>query len=98
MNRRIEVWNNHTSRNDSLALSRMSAALLSPLDLNSANEFELQRLEGIGPALAGRILDYRKENGDFKDVSDLEKIKGIGPVLITKIHDKITVHPAPNPK
>lgn len=49
-----------------------------PLDLNSANEEELELLPGIGPALAERIVEFRHKNGGFSSPKDLLQVKGIG--------------------
>jgi competence protein ComEA len=47
--------------------------------LNSAGAEELQRLPGIGPAMAERILTYRKEIGGFRTLDELMDVPGIGP-------------------
>ena len=47
-------------------------------DANKATQAELEAIKGIGPAMAGKILDERKK-GNFKDWNDLvERVKGIG--------------------
>lgn len=48
-----------------------------PVDVNAADEAELQRLPGVGPTLARRIVDVRGTDR-FKSVEDLRKVKGIG--------------------
>jgi competence protein ComEA len=55
------------------------------VDVNTACVDELQRLPGIGPSMAQRIVDYRKEKGSFKGVEDLRNVKGIGPAKFTRI-------------
>jgi competence ComEA-like helix-hairpin-helix protein len=47
------------------------------IDLNKANKENLVNLSGIGEKLAERIIEYRKERGDFKDTEELKNIKGI---------------------
>jgi len=49
-----------------------------PLDMISMNEADFDRLPGIGPALARRIVEYRQNNGGILHVSDLVMIDGIG--------------------
>lgn len=49
-----------------------------PVDLNRATLGELERLPGVGPKMAERILAYRAENGAFKSVDDLDNVRGIG--------------------
>ena len=61
------------------------------LNINTATAEQLQSLEGIGSVLAQRILDYRRENGDFQSVSELTMVKGIGISLLDRIMDDITV-------
>ena len=48
------------------------------IDLNKANFEELILLPNVGPVLANRIIEYRKINGNFKNVKELKKVKGIG--------------------
>lgn len=49
-----------------------------PLDLNRITAEQLEALPGVGPSLAARVLDYRKQNGGFKSVDELDSVKGIG--------------------
>jgi competence protein ComEA len=49
-----------------------------PVDLNTATLDQFQQLPGVGPVLAQRILDYRTQNGGFRDVTQLREVTGIG--------------------
>lgn len=49
------------------------------ISLNTANSAELQRLPGVGPSTAQKILDYRQEHGGFTSIEELLAVKGIGP-------------------
>ena len=59
------------------------------INVNTAAVDELVSLQGIGPVLAQRIVEFRKENGDFRNASDLVKVKGIGEGKLKKIKDHI---------
>lgn len=48
------------------------------VNVNSATAAELAFLPGVGPALAGRIVEHRQKNGNFKAAEDLMLVKGIG--------------------
>ena len=58
-----------------------------PLDINAVSESELQRLPGIGPALAKRIVEARP----FTSVNDLDRVKGIGTVTLEKLRPFVMV-------
>src|SRR3977135_2703855 len=59
--------------------------------INPATKEELASLGGIGPVKAQAIIDYRKKNGDFKSVDDLEKVPGIGPGIMKQIRSEVSV-------
>ena len=48
------------------------------VNINSADASELALLPRVGPSVADRIIDYRKENGPFKKPEDLMLVQGIG--------------------
>jgi len=60
------------------------------IDVNRADEAALQRLPGIGPALARRIVEARAER-PFRSVDDLTRVPGIGPATIAKLNGRVTV-------
>lgn len=55
------------------------------IDINRASLTELQKLPGIGPAYAMRILEWREKNGSFKSPEQLLEVKGIGPKRLEKL-------------
>ena len=57
------------------------------IDINRADEAELEALPGVGPAIASRIVAYRREHGRFRSWEELEEVSGIGPALRGKIED-----------
>jgi len=70
---------------------RLGAKSSSLINVNTAGREELERLPGIGPALAGRIIEHREKNGPFKQAEDLTRVSGIGPALLEKVRNMITV-------
>ncbi len=63
------------------------------VDLNKATAAELERLPGIGPATAARILEYRDRSGGFKKIEDLMNVQGIGERRFLDLRTQITVTP-----
>lgn len=61
------------------------------VNINTANQTELDSLPGIGASIAQRIIEYREENGNFKSIEELQNVKGIGDSKYADIKDKITI-------
>ena len=61
------------------------------LNINTASGAELETLPGIGPVLAGAIVEYRQENGPFSRVEDLLLVPGIGSKTLEDFRDLIAV-------
>lgn len=68
-----------------------AAAPNAPIDLNTATAEELDTLDGVGPATASKILQYRAEHGPFRSVDDLEQIPGIGPKKLAAMRARVRV-------
>ena len=61
------------------------------VNINTADVWLLKALPGIDDVLAGRIVDWRNENGFFECVDDLKRVKGIGEATVDKLREKVTV-------
>ena len=61
------------------------------VDLNRASSQELQSLSGIGPSLAGKILESRARDGPFRSPEDLLRVPGIGPATLARLRPLISV-------
>ena len=61
------------------------------ININTASAKELQKLDGVGHAVAERIVHYREEPGPFKRGEDLRKVEGIGAGLWERNRDRIVV-------
>ena len=63
------------------------------IDINHAPEEDLERLRGIGPTLARRIVEYRQQHGPFRSVEELAQVRGIGAVKVNGLRGQATVSP-----
>jgi competence ComEA-like helix-hairpin-helix protein len=66
--------------------------LKKPIDINTASAEELERLPGVGPVLALRIIDDREEHGPFATVDELDRVSGIGPKKLAAMRERIVVN------
>ena len=73
------------------AVERAGVAPAQKVDLNRASATELESVPGIGPSLAKRIVEFRKEHGPFRSVDDLLKVRGIGERSLAKLSPYFTV-------
>lgn len=66
-------------------------ALAAQVNINSADESALQTLEGVGPAKAAAIVQYRDAHGPFSSPDDLTAVDGIGKKTVEANRDSIVV-------
>lgn len=59
------------------------------ISLSSATAEQLETLDGIGPALAARIIEYRDANGGFSSVEELQEVEGIGEKRFAALRDAV---------
>jgi competence protein ComEA len=64
-------------------------AAAGPISLASATQAQLEELDGIGPALASRIIEYRDEHGGFRSVEELGDVDGIGEVRLAALREAV---------
>lgn len=81
-----------------LAAQSKKKPLLRPVNINTANFEELQRVPGIGPKTAQRILDARKSVGRFRSVDELLAVPGMGEKRLAKMRQYLTVGTEPKTK
>ena len=62
-----------------------------PININRATAHQLDALDGIGPVIAQRIIEYRKLNGSFLSIDDLQKVSGIGAAKFAQIKAKVRI-------
>lgn len=75
---------------DSIMQARAAAAN-APININKASATDLEQLDGIGPVLARRIIEYREQHGAFATVDQLDEVSGIGPKRLSAMRDRCTV-------
>jgi competence protein ComEA len=69
----------------------LTGVAMAAVNINTATKEDLTSINGVGEKRAQEIIDYRKKNGNFKSVDDLEKVPGIGPGLMKRIRSQVTV-------
>ena len=62
-----------------------------PININRATARQLDALDGVGPVIAQRIVDYRNINGSFLSIDDLQKVSGIGAAKFAQIKAKVRI-------
>lgn len=68
-----------------------SAPAWAVVDLNTASQAELETVKGIGPKKAQAIIEFRKKNGNFKTVDDLDNVTGFGKKSVDMVRKDVAV-------
>lgn len=61
------------------------------ININTANKQELEKITGVGPVIAQRIIDYRQSNGPFQTIEEIKEVSGIGDIKFEKMKNEITI-------
>jgi comEA protein len=72
-------------------IKKAKEELKEAININTATKEQLEKLPGIGEAIAQNIIDYRNKYGTFKSIDEIIKVKGIGEKRFEIIKDFITV-------
>ncbi|MEW5952904.1 MAG: ComEA family DNA-binding protein [Bacillota bacterium] len=62
------------------------------VNINTADQAQLETLPGIGPSMAGRIIQYRETSGPYRSTEDIKNVSGIGEKRYEQLKDLISVH------
>lgn len=71
--------------------SNKNTSVNKKVNINTANQSELETLTGIGPSTASKIIEYRKQNGKFSKIEEIKEVSGIGEMKFEKIKDEIEI-------
>lgn len=77
--------------NNSIIIQNNNKGEKEKVNINTANQTELETLPGIGTATAEKIIDYRNKNGKFDNIEDIQNVKGIGQSKYENIKESICV-------
>lgn len=73
------------------APTQTSGAASAPMDLNTADQFALETLPGVGPVLAARIIAWRDQHGRFTSVEELAEVTGVGEKRYAELAPRVRV-------
>jgi competence protein ComEA len=61
------------------------------VNINTADQLELEELPGVGPVTATAIIEWRTEHGGYSTVDELLEVSGIGEVTLAELRDLVTI-------
>lgn len=79
------------TKKDTSSNSKNTGKSSGKVNINKASQSELETLNGVGPALASKIVEYREANGKFKSIDDLKNVTGIGDKKFESIKDNVEI-------
>jgi len=85
----IAFKNIHPQAGDVINFDWKEVVASKKININEASLKELIKLNRVGPALAGRIISYRKKYGPFKEPEEIKNVKGIGEKTYEKMKEQI---------
>ena len=68
-----------------------ASAVISIVNINTADVATLSTLPGVGPKKAESIVSYRELNGSFNSIDELQNVKGIGKRMVEKLVDRVPI-------
>ena len=77
------------------AATLCAAPALAAVNLNTAQQSELQRTKGLDKHKAKAIIDYRNQNGPFDSLEELEKVRGFDSATVEKIRPQVALSGPP---
>ena len=86
-----DTGSGYVSGSTSLSGNGGSSGGSGKININAADSEQLQELNGVGPATAQKIIDYRTANGRFNSIEDIKNVSGIGDKTFEKLKDYITI-------
>ena len=88
----MQASNNSSDSAGNLANSSSASNLQdSKININSADESQLETISGVGPSTAKKIIDYREKEGKFSSIEDIKNVSGIGDKKFESMKDSIDV-------
>lgn len=93
-NKYIQSTNNNqdtNNQNSSNAKNEINNKNKNKININTATQTELETLPGIGPSIALKIINYKKEKGKFNNIEEIKNVSGIGENKYNQIKDLIKI-------